>query len=126
MLPYFDFGKPDILFVPVWVRLPNLLLECWSSACLPKISNVIDKPIRCDDLTLSMSQVSFAKVMIEVDLSVDLPRSISLSMPDRTIISKGSSINISHNSAPFVVCLAIPAMSVRSLTLALRILLLLG
>jgi hypothetical protein len=35
-----------------------------------------------------MSRVSFARVMIEVDLFVDLPRSISLSMPDGTIIKQ--------------------------------------
>jgi hypothetical protein len=85
---YFDFGKPVMSYMPVWVRFPNLPLECWLHACLSKISNVIGKPIRCDDLTLSMSRVSFARVMIEVDLSADLPRSISLSMPDGTIIKQ--------------------------------------
>jgi len=70
------------------VRFPNLPLECWSQECLSKISSVIGKPIRCDDLTLFMSRVSFAKVMIEVDLSTDLPRSINLSMPDGKIIKQ--------------------------------------
>ena len=70
------------------MHFPNLLLECWSRACLSKISNVISKPIRCDDLTLSMSQVNFARVMIKVDLSANLPRSINLSMPDGTIIKQ--------------------------------------
>lgn len=35
-----------------------------------------------------MSRVSFARVMIEMNLSEDLPRSISLSMPDGTIIKQ--------------------------------------
>ena len=85
---YFDFGKPDMASVPVWVRLPNLPLECWSPACLSKISNVIRKHIRCDYVTLSMSKVSFARVMVEVTLTDDLPRSIHLSMPDETIINQ--------------------------------------
>jgi hypothetical protein len=88
MPPYFDFGKPDMSFVLVWVHFPNLPLECWLQACLSKISGVIGKPIRCDDLTLSMSRVSFAKVMIEVDLSADLPRSVNISMPDGKIIKQ--------------------------------------
>jgi hypothetical protein len=37
MPPYFDFGKPDILSVPVWVCFSNLPLECWSQTCLSKI-----------------------------------------------------------------------------------------
>ncbi|KAJ7013945.1 hypothetical protein NC653_003537 [Populus alba x Populus x berolinensis] len=76
MSPDFDFGKPDMLFVPVWVRLLNLPLECWSPACL------------CDDLTLFMSRVSPARVMIELNLSANLPRFISLSMLDGTIIKQ--------------------------------------
>ena len=88
MPPYFDFGKPNMSSVLVWVRLPNLPLECWSPACLSKISSVIGKHIRCDDLTLSMSRVSFARVMVEVHLIDDLPHSISLSMPDGTIINQ--------------------------------------
>lgn len=36
MPPYFDFGKPDMSYVSVWVRLPNLPLECLSLACLSK------------------------------------------------------------------------------------------
>jgi hypothetical protein len=88
MPPFFNFGKPDMSSMPVWVRLPNLPLECWSPACLSKISSVIGKHIRCDDLTLSMSRVSFARVMVEVTLTDDLPHSISLSMPDGTIINQ--------------------------------------
>jgi len=57
-------------------------------ACLSKISSVIGKPIRCDDLTLSMYRVSFARVMIEVNLSNNLPCSISLSIPDDIIIKQ--------------------------------------
>jgi hypothetical protein len=30
MPSYFDFGKPDMSFVSIWVRFPNLPLECWS------------------------------------------------------------------------------------------------
>jgi len=85
---YFDFGKLDMSSVPVWVRFLNLPLECWSHACLSKISSVIGKTIRCDDLTLSMSRVSFARFTIEVDLLAELPRSVNLSMPYGTIIKK--------------------------------------
>jgi len=88
MPPYFDFGKPDMSCVSVWVCLLNLPLECWSPACLSKISSVISKPIRCDDLTLSMFRVSFARVMIKVNLYADLPHFIKLSMLDGTIIKR--------------------------------------
>ncbi|KAL9380798.1 hypothetical protein Peur_026455 [Populus x canadensis] len=85
---YFDFGKLDMSSVPVWVCFLNLPLKCWSHACLSKISSVIGKVIRCDDLTLSMFWVFFARVMIEVDLLADLPCSVNLSMPDGTIIKQ--------------------------------------
>jgi hypothetical protein len=88
MPSFFDFGKPDLSSAPVWVRFPNLPLECWSQTCLSKISSVIRKPIRSDDPINSMSRVSFTTVLIEVDLYADLLRFVKISMPDGTTINQ--------------------------------------
>ena len=55
MTPFFDFCKPNLSYAPVWVRFPNLPLECWSQVCLSKISSIISKPICSDTPTNSMS-----------------------------------------------------------------------
>jgi hypothetical protein len=84
-MPTFSyFSKPDMSFASIWVHFPNLPLECWSSSCLFKIVKAIGNPLRCDDHTNTMSRLSFSRVMIEVDLSADLIRSINISLPNGT------------------------------------------
>ncbi|KAJ6688989.1 hypothetical protein OIU85_005412 [Salix viminalis] len=38
---YFDFSPPILVYALVWVRLPNLLLECWTPECMSKICSVL-------------------------------------------------------------------------------------
>ena len=82
MPEYFDFATTDMARVPVWVKFPNLPLKCWSPTCLSKIASVIGKSIHCDMLTTSMSRLSYARVLIEVDLLVELPNSINIVLPN--------------------------------------------
>jgi len=82
MPEYFDFAATDMSRVPVWVKFPNLPFKCWSPTCLSKITSVIGKPIHCDMLTTSVSRLSYARVLIEVDLLVELPNSINIVLPN--------------------------------------------
>jgi len=82
MPEYFDFAATDMSRVPVWVKFPNLPLKCRSSACLSKFARVIGKPIHCDMLTTSMSRLLYARLLIEVDLVVELPTSINIVLPN--------------------------------------------
>ena len=45
MPEYFDFNSAEMSTVPVWIKLPNLPLKCWSLKCLSKIASVVGKPI---------------------------------------------------------------------------------
>lgn len=84
----FFFCKPNLSSAPVWVRFPNLPLKCWSKACLLNISSIIGKPIHNDTPTNSMSRVSFARVLIEVDLYANVQPSVNIPMPNGTIINQ--------------------------------------
>ena len=44
---------------------------------------MIGKPIQCDRLTASMSRLSFARVLIEMDFIANLMHSIEISLPNR-------------------------------------------
>jgi len=41
MPEYFDFAPTEMTTTPVWVKFPNLPLQCWSLTCLSKIVSVI-------------------------------------------------------------------------------------
>ena len=101
--PYAVFGRPLILKImpaffyfqftelssmPTWVRFPNLPLRCWNHLCLSKIASTIGKPVKCDDPTTLMTRVSYARILIEVDLLSDLPSSINVILPNGTALQQ--------------------------------------
>ncbi|KAJ6372110.1 hypothetical protein OIU76_026576 [Salix suchowensis] len=68
MPEFFNFNSTEMSTIPVWVKLPNLPLSCWSENRLSKIASVIGNPIQCDMLTSSMTRLSYARVLVEIDL----------------------------------------------------------
>nr|TKR98958.1 hypothetical protein D5086_0000197870 [Populus alba] len=88
MPEYFDFSPSDMYTIPVWVKFPNLPLKCWSIKCLSKIASVLGKPVQSDMLTASMARLSYARVLVEVNLLSDLPYSIAVTLPNGSILQQ--------------------------------------
>ncbi|KAJ6892975.1 hypothetical protein NC652_027086 [Populus alba x Populus x berolinensis] len=82
MPDFFDFQFTELTYMPTWVRFPNLPLRCWNHICLSKIASMIGKPIHCDGPTTQMTQISYARVLIEEDLLSDLPFTINVLLPN--------------------------------------------
>lgn len=76
MPPFFEFDDQNVSFLPVWVNLPALPLECWTQAALSIICSKVGKPISTDSITAARGQFSYARVLIEVDASKELVRSV--------------------------------------------------
>jgi len=81
MTRYFYFSSEEMSRVPVWVRFPNLPICCWSPSCLSKIASVLGKPIQSDHMTFTLSCMSYARVLVEIDLREDLQHSVAVSLP---------------------------------------------
>ena len=88
MPKYFDFSSLEMPIVLVWVKFPNLPLKCWSIKCLSKIASVLGKPIQSDMLTYSMFRLSYARVLVEVNLLSDLPYSIEVPLPNGSLLNQ--------------------------------------
>nr|TKS08440.1 hypothetical protein D5086_0000103210 [Populus alba] len=82
MTKLFDFSCEEMSRVPIWVKFPCLPLCCWSPICLSKIASVIGKPIQCDQLTSNLSRMSYARVLVEIDLLEELRHSVEITLPD--------------------------------------------
>jgi len=82
MTKFFDFSSEEMSRVSVWVNFPNLPLCCWSPVCLSKIASVIGKPIQCDQLTSNLSRMSYARVLVEIDLLEELQHSVEIYLPE--------------------------------------------
>lgn len=63
------------------MKFSNLPLRCWSPPCLSKIASVLGKPIQYDQLTSNLSRLSYARVLIKIDLREELRHSIEVSLP---------------------------------------------
>ncbi|XP_073267824.1 uncharacterized protein [Populus alba] len=72
----------------LWVKFPNLQLQCWSLKCLSKIASVLRKPVQSDMLTHTMLRLSYAKVLVEVNLLSDLPYSIDVNLPNGSLLKQ--------------------------------------
>ncbi|XP_074265292.1 uncharacterized protein LOC141587719 [Silene latifolia] len=79
--PSFSFEMEKVSVVPIWVLFPGLDPYLWSSAVLSKMSSKIGRPMFADIPTTNKDKLSFARVMIEVDISSDPPLEISLNTP---------------------------------------------
>jgi len=88
MPEYFNFSYEEMTRVLVWVKFPNLPLKYWSTKCLSKIASVIGKPIQSDQLTPTMSRISYARVLVELDLLDDLIHSVDILLPNGTALTQ--------------------------------------
>ena len=72
--------------MPVWVKFPNLPLECWTPNCLSKIASMFGITLQSDRLTSTMTRLSYARVLVEVNLIDNLPFSIKVLLPNGSTI----------------------------------------
>lgn len=69
VVPDFHFHNEVLRTVPLWVRLPNLPLHCWSSSSLSILGSGLGVPICADSCTSRQLRVSFARMLVEVDVT---------------------------------------------------------
>lgn len=71
--------KRDLLrTVPVWVKLPQLPLHLWGPRSLSKIGSVIGKPFFTDECTANKLRVSYARILVEIDITQKLADTVTI------------------------------------------------
>ncbi|XP_022843290.1 uncharacterized protein LOC111366827 [Olea europaea var. sylvestris] len=89
MPQFFEFDDKEISTVPIWINLPGLPLECWKSKALSKIVSKVGKPISTDKLTSTMDRISYVRVLVEVDVSKELVRTVHMMLPNGKLREQG-------------------------------------
>ncbi|XP_074299341.1 uncharacterized protein LOC141630415 [Silene latifolia] len=84
--PIFDQEMDSITTVPIQILFPNLDPLLWSSDALSRLTSKIGKPLFADLTTTCKAKLSFARVMVEVDISKPLPTEILFTTPYHDII----------------------------------------
>ncbi|XP_075112274.1 uncharacterized protein LOC142182167 [Nicotiana tabacum] len=78
----FDFNKEVLQIIPIWVRLPNLPLNCWGAKSLSRINSILGVPLYADAFTTQLDRISYARVLIEVDVTKELPKVMKVTYPN--------------------------------------------
>ena len=77
----FRFEGEDVASVPIWIQLPGLPLDCWNARALSKIVSKVGKPITTDNMTRTKERISFARVLVEVDVRSEIVSSVEIGLP---------------------------------------------
>ncbi|KAK4708762.1 hypothetical protein R3W88_029687 [Solanum pinnatisectum] len=77
----FEFNPDCITRIPLWVTLPGLPVGYWSKNALSKVTSMIGKPLHTDNFTADMTRISYAKILVEVDVAQPLLDNIDISTP---------------------------------------------
>ena len=80
--PEFDFGSEFLTEIPLWVNFPKLPLNCWGGGSLSRIASAIGVPIFADDRTINQTRISYARMLIEVNVTKTIPQKITVVDPN--------------------------------------------
>lgn len=66
-----DFNlKNDVLpTIPIWIKLPQLILYLWGAKSLSKISSALGTPLMTDEYTTNRYRISYARILVEIDMT---------------------------------------------------------
>ncbi|KAL0924531.1 hypothetical protein M5K25_005368 [Dendrobium thyrsiflorum] len=67
--PQFSPKREEFTSVPIWFKIHDLPLCCWTPIGISKIATKVGHPIAVDALTASKSRLTFARVCVQVDSS---------------------------------------------------------
>lgn len=76
--PNYDIKEDMLRTLPIWVKLPSLPLRLWGARSLNKIGSLIGIPLVTDECTAYKLRVSYARILVEVDITQKLIEEITI------------------------------------------------
>ncbi|XP_047266795.1 uncharacterized protein LOC107854440 isoform X1 [Capsicum annuum] len=77
----FEFNPDCITNIPLWITMPGLPVGYWSTESLSKLASAVGRSLHTDSFTTSMERISYARILIEMDVSQPLIEEIDLATP---------------------------------------------
>ncbi|XP_070015421.1 uncharacterized protein [Nicotiana sylvestris] len=84
----FDFNEEILKTIPLWVKFPKLPLNYWSNMALSKIESGLGKLLYADACTIMADRISYAQILIKMDITKTLPGTIKLIDPNGKMIEQ--------------------------------------
>ncbi|XP_060195078.1 uncharacterized protein LOC132624291 [Lycium barbarum] len=76
--PEFDFHEEYPRTMPLWVKFPTLPMIYWGPRTLGNIASRLGNPLFADECTAKQSRVSYARVLVDMDVTQELPREVQI------------------------------------------------
>lgn len=101
--PYASFGRPWVMKkmpqffrfddgafakVPTWIKFPNLSMEIWTFDGLSMLASKVGEPIATDKITAAKTHPSYARVLVDVDATKPLVRSVKYKLPGGKVVEQ--------------------------------------
>lgn len=77
----FNFSIKGVSVLPLWVQFPSLPLGCWNITSLGRVASGVGNPIMTDLATYNMDKVSYARMLVDVDIAQPLVRELEIELP---------------------------------------------
>ncbi|KAK4345490.1 hypothetical protein RND71_035666 [Anisodus tanguticus] len=68
-----------------WLMFPELPVHCWAEENLGRIGSYLGKSLCTDRRTAQCQRISYARMLIEMDITQDMPDEMYIEMPDGSI-----------------------------------------
>ncbi|XP_075095239.1 uncharacterized protein LOC142173532 [Nicotiana tabacum] len=78
----FDFSNEVLKTIPLWIQLPKLPLNYWEDDSLSRTGSTLGVPIYADACTTKVERISYARILVEMDVTRPLPRQIMVEDPN--------------------------------------------
>ncbi|KAL0921203.1 hypothetical protein M5K25_008255 [Dendrobium thyrsiflorum] len=78
--PHFSPNREEFTSVPIWFKIHDLPLCCWTPVGISKIATKIGEPLTVDALTASKSRLTYARVCVLVDSAAKYPDTVPISV----------------------------------------------
>ncbi|XP_070057680.1 uncharacterized protein [Nicotiana tomentosiformis] len=88
--PEFDFNAEFLTELLLWVKFPSVPMNCWSRDSLSRIASAIGVPKYADECTAKQTRISFARMLIEVNVTKPLPDEVTVLDPSGKIFQQSA------------------------------------
>lgn len=74
--------------IPIWVQLSSLPLQYWTKKILTRIGSYLGKPICTNKLAAYCDRISYARLLIEMNITQPLPEEMHIERPTRGVLTQ--------------------------------------
>ncbi|KAK4713244.1 hypothetical protein R3W88_019151 [Solanum pinnatisectum] len=86
--PNFNFNNEVLRMIPLWVKLPNLPLNCWGKDSLSRIGSRLGRHLYADECTSCIDRISFARILVEMDITQVLHVHVKVQDPNGRVFEQ--------------------------------------